>query len=136
MSQEKTKAEIVYEYIQTSWQEKQSIPTQREIAKACHISLSRLADTLSQLEAQGRIVRQRYKSRGIRLVDNEQKENESAEEVYRFLQETVPTGDIPSQGEIGEACLLSRSGVRLALIWLEAQGRIEIGSGQREIRLI
>lgn len=91
---------------------------------------------LSQLEAQGHIIRQRYKSRGIRLVEDETQENDRAEDVYQFLLETVPTGDIPSQDEIAKACLLSRSAVRLALIWLEAQDRIERGEGQRDIRLV
>ena len=136
MTDKKTKAEIVHTYLQEMWQEKQQIPTQRDIAKHCGISLSRLSDVLSQLEAQGHIIRQRYKSRGIRLVEDETQENDRAEDVYQFLLETVPTGDIPSQDEIAKACLLSRSAVRLALIWLEAQDRIERGEGQRDIRLV
>ena len=136
MSDNTSKLERVYQYLQTCWQEEQMMPTQREIAQACGISKSRLANYLSQLEAQGRIERQAYKSRGIRLVDNELQNNETAEAVFRFLLDTVPSGDVPSQDEIATACFLSRNTVRLALIWLETQGRIERGAGQRDIRLI
>ena len=117
-------------------EKKQKIPTQREIAKGCGISLSKVNDYLSQLEAQGRIIRIPFKSRGIRLVEGNLQENDTAEDVYDYLLDTIPLGEAPTQKEIGAACFLSRGDVRRALIWLEAQGRIKRGAGQRDIQLI
>ncbi|MEO1163711.1 MAG: FaeA/PapI family transcriptional regulator [Chloroflexota bacterium] len=132
------KAEKVYTYIRELWVKERGIPTHRQIAKACGISLGRVQDYLSLLEAQGRIVRKPYASRGIRLADpeGEVRTDENAETVYEYLKEQLPQGDIPTQDNIADACYLSRGAVRQALIWLEGQGRLVYGEGQRDMRLV
>ena len=95
---------------------------------------------LSMLEAQGRITRQAYKARSIRLVEldetaDDTSSNEHAEEVYEYLVNQIGKGKIPSQQEIADALYLSRGVVRQALSWLESEQRIEVGEGRRKIRL-
>lgn len=135
MTQRKNRTDCVYEYIQEQWQEA-SVPTLSEISIACQMSVSTVREHLSRLEAQGKITREPYKSRSIRLTESSVKSNETAEMVYDYLVENELDGEIPSQEEMATACLLSRDKVRRALIWLEAQGRIERGKGQRSIRLL
>ncbi|MEM9954988.1 MAG: hypothetical protein AAF846_25495 [Chloroflexota bacterium] len=128
----------VYSYIKDRFDAKQSAPTQREIAQHCELSTATVGRVLSILEAQGRITRIPYKSRSIRLAEQtaSQVQNQQAEAVYHYLQKAMQWGDTPSQQEIAEDCLLSRAEVRAALLWLEAQDRIERGAGQRNIQLL
>lgn len=137
MSQETDRLDSIYNYIKQRLESKQGIPTQREIARDCKLSLVTVSNCLSMLEARGRITRDGLKSRSIRIVSDNVKveENETAENVYDYLFDEIEAGSFPSQQEIANACYLSRSEVRRALIWLEAQGRIERVRGQRNIRL-
>lgn len=138
MSNNQDNLDDIFAYIKARRDEGQGAPTQREIASHCDLSPTTVSRCLSMLEAQGRISRQAFKSRSIRIVDqlDEQQDNETAESVYRYLQEELQWGDIPSQREIAQACYISEAEVRRALLWLEAQGRIERVSGQRNIRLV
>ncbi|MEO1643541.1 MAG: hypothetical protein AAFR67_00025 [Chloroflexota bacterium] len=128
----------VYSYIKERLDDKQRSPTQREIAEHCTLSTATVGRVLSILEAQGRITRTAYKSRSIRLAEQAAShvQNQQADAIYDYLQKVMQWGDSPSQQEIAEACLLSRAEVRAALLWLEAQGRIERGAGQRNIQLV
>jgi len=137
MSKNAESLEKIYEYIKDRIEKKGSVPTQSEIARDCEFSIGTVQSDLSKLEAQGRITRTAFQSRSIRLVsenDSEQ-ENETAELVYDYLLEKIEEGIHPTQYEIANACFLSRRGVRQTLLWLEAQGRIERGRGQRNICL-
>lgn len=131
-------AEAIYTYIKARRMAGEGVPSQREIAEHCGISVSSVSRCLDMLEAQGRITREPLKSRSIRLIeqDEEAQSNETAEAVYAYLVEEMRWGDVPSQREISEACFISRSEVRRALWWLEAQHRIELVDGQRNIRLV
>lgn len=136
MKTKKNRTEIIYDYICHQWQENGLVPTMSEIAEDCEMAVSTVREHLSRLEAQGRIIREPYKSRGIRLVEAINPNNETAEIVYDYLLKNVIGGEVPSQEEIADTCLISRDKVRRALIWLEAQGRIKRGKGQRNIHLI
>lgn len=129
--------EDVYAYLKQRWEQEHYVPTQREIAIDCGISPVTLNKCLDILEAQGRITRQALQSRNIRMVEasDKQEKNEIAEAVYAYLLEVLSTGTAPTQQEIADACYISRSAVRRALLWLEAQERIVRGQGQRNIRL-
>ena len=141
MSKKNERNQIIYDYLKQCWQEAGDVPTHREIAQACNISLATVSDGLSMLEAQGRITRQAYKARSIRLVDldetaDDTSSNEHADEVYEYLDKQIGKGQIPSQQEIADALYLSRGVVRQALSWLESEQRIEVGEGRRKIRLL
>jgi DNA-binding GntR family transcriptional regulator len=128
--------ERVYEYIEECLRIRRISPTQREIAKACSLSVSTVGDYLSRLEAQGRIARTPLISRSIRLTNNTPQSDETAEEVLAFICKTITDNDIvPTQREIASGCYLSRSEVRRALLWLEGQGKILRGEGQRNIKV-
>jgi DNA-binding GntR family transcriptional regulator len=136
MSKRKNRTEEVYEYLRQQWQEERNVPTMREMAEACEMTVSTVREHLSCLEAQGWVMRKAYKSRGTRIIEATNPNNETAEIVYDYLLKNVIGGEVPSQEEIADACLISRDKVRRALIWLEAQGRIKRGEGQRNIHLI
>lgn len=141
MSKKRERNQAIYDYLKQCWDEAGNVPTHREIAQACHISLATVSDGLSMLEAQGRITRQAYKARSIRLVEldettGETSNNEYAEEVYQYLVKQIGKGQIPSQQEIADALYLSRGVVRQALNCLETEQRIEVGQGRRKIRLL
>jgi DNA-binding GntR family transcriptional regulator len=126
----------VYQFIQSFKEEYGISPTLREIGDACTVSLGTVSEYLSHLEAQGKIKRLPYKSRGIRLTKVNKRSDERAGEVYDYIEDALEDGESPSQVEIAEACFLSRAEVRRALIWLEGQGWIERKEGQRNIRII
>lgn len=138
MSKKSERNDTIYDYLKQCWQEASAVPSQREIAQACKMSLATVSDGLSILEAQGRITRQPYKARSIRLVDyqDSQQTNEQAEEVYSYLVSAIEGGRIPTQSEIAESLYLSRASVRQALDWLETEKRIVVGEGQRNIQLL
>ena len=136
MKQTEERVERVYRYIKKCLTEKRLSPTQREIAKDCKLSVATVTDYLSLLEAQGRIARTPFISRSIRLMDNTPQSDETAEEVYQFICDSMQDDIIPTQAEIAEGCYLSRSQVRRALVWLETQGKITRGKGQRSIQLV
>jgi DNA-binding GntR family transcriptional regulator len=136
MNQTNERVELVYQYIKKCLTDKRLSPTQREIAQDCKLSVATVTDYLSRLEAQGRIARTPLISRSIRLTDNTSQSDETAEEVYQFICDSLEDGNIPTQTEIAETCYLSRSEVRRALVWLETQGKIRRGKGQRNIQLV
>lgn len=135
MAQTKDRIERIYTFI-VQQREQQRVPTHREIAVACAMSVATVSRYLTQLEAQGRIELLPYQARNIRLVDNTPRNNEVADNVYAFLKIALADGVVPSQDDIAEGCYLSRTAVRQALAWLEGQGKIDIGSGQRSIQLV
>src|SRR5690606_41348946 len=108
MANQANKAEQIYQYLQSCWQDKQCIPTQREIARDCGISSSKVGNYLSQLEAQGRIVREPYQARGIRLVESEPQDNETSETVFDYLLDLIAQCESPSQTEIVDSCSKTR----------------------------
>src|SRR5690606_31438629 len=55
MSKKRERNQAIYEYLKQCWDEAGDVPTHREIAQACNISLATVSDGLSMLEAQGRI---------------------------------------------------------------------------------
>ena len=138
MSKKDQRNEAIYSYLKDCWDEAGEIRSYREIAQHFQISLSTVSDSLSILEAQGRITREAYKSRSIRLVTSEHSTeiNEQAEAVYSYLLDEIEAGHIPSQSEIADELYISRGAVRQALTWLEASERIELGDGQRKIQLL
>lgn len=136
MTQTNERLEELYQYIKDCWHDDRRIPTVREMAKAQVMSVSTVSDYLSKLQAQGRITRERYKSRSIRLVDEAVQEDETANLVYEHIRTCLKAGNIPTQTEIASQCYLSRREVRRCLIWLEVQGKIERSAGQRGLRLL
>lgn len=138
MNKKDQRNDAIYNYLKSCWEDAGEIPTYREIAKDCRMSLATVSEGLSILEMQERITRQPYKSRSIRLVEIEDKQeiNEEAEEVYQYLVSHIEAGHIPSQSEIADDLYISRGAVRQALALLEADKRIELGKGQRKIYLI
>lgn len=138
MTRQQEQVDAIYGYIKERLTTQQNAPTQREIADYCDLSVGTVRRVLDILEAQGRITRTPYKSRSIRLAEQaaEQVQNEQAEAVYAYLVRAKKWGDVPSQQEIADECLLSRAEVRAALLWLETQKRIERGDGQRNLRLV
>jgi DNA-binding transcriptional regulator YhcF (GntR family) len=136
MNQTNERVERLYQYIKDCWQTHRKIPTVREMAADCDLSLATVSDYLSKLEAQGRILRDRYKSRSIRLVEVAPHDDANAEKVYQYIRDALEDGTVPSQTEIAEACYLSRREVRRCIVWLEVQGKIERGTGQRGLRLV
>lgn len=129
MRQQETLARSLYHYLRDYHELEQRIPTQREMAHACQTSLSTINDTLSILEARGRIIRQRYKKRGIRFVEEKPEANEQVEEIYAYIVETIEAGVMPTQGEIAGELYLSRREVRRCIAVLETLGRIKKVSG-------
>ncbi|MGB7340197.1 MAG: hypothetical protein WBC91_14970 [Phototrophicaceae bacterium] len=138
MSKQQQPVDAVYTYIKQRIDDQQGSPTQQEIAETCQLSIGTVGRLLEILEAQGQIIRVPFKSRGIRLAQQKtaNQKNEIAETVYKYLVQEIQWGDVPSQQEIADACLLSRSEVQRALLWLEAQARIERVDGHRNIRLV
>lgn len=124
MNKKETLARSLYHYIHDMWELEQRIPTQREMASACETSLSTINDTLSILEAKGRIVRERYKKGGIRFVEAEPEADEQVEEVYQYIRDAIDAGAMPTQTEIAGELYISRREVRRCLIVLETLGRI------------
>jgi SOS-response transcriptional repressor LexA len=137
MSEDKDLSETIYQYIEAYIREHQYSPSMREIARACgRISLSTLSYRLDLLEAEGRISRSWYKSRSIRLVNKVKSEEETREDIYRFIAEYLQREGIsPTQREIASACHLSKSSVQQQLKMLEEEGRILLEKGHRRIHL-
>ena len=135
MKEKETLARSLYHYLCDSWEQAQRIPTQREMAAACETSLSTINDTLSILEAQGRIIRQRYKKRGIRIIESTPEATEQVEEVYEYILEAIEAGVMPTQGEIAIELYISRREARRCIAVLETLGRIEKVSGNRGYKL-
>lgn len=138
MNKQQDQVDAVYSYIKERFDTQKGSPTQQEIADYCQLSVGTVGRALDILQARGQITRTPYKSRSIRLAGQvaQEQHNEMAEAVYDFLKREKRWGDHPSQREIADECLLSRAEVRSALLWLEAQGRIERVEGQRNIRLV
>jgi|GEM_PF-3547049 len=136
MNNKETLARSLYHYIRDMWELEKRIPTQREMASACETSLSTINDTLSILEAKGRIVRERYKKGGIRFVEASPDADEQVEAVYDYLVETIDAGAMPTQTEIANELYLSRREVRRCLIVLETLGRIVRIAGKMGYRVI
>lgn len=91
---------------------------------------------LDKLEAEGRIARQWYKSRSIRLTKSAVSSDVVTEEVYEIILEGIKQDNLaPSQREIAAACHISRPTVQLHLKRLVAQGKIIMGSGHRQMFL-
>lgn len=136
MSQTEERTEQVYQFIAEQWRQHRHVPSIREIAAACKMGNATVILKLDLLEAEGRIVRERYKSRSIRLVEDMHAEDEIADQVYDLLLEAYAEGEIPTQNELAQSAYISRRRVAQALQWLAGQGLIEIGAGQRNIRLL
>ncbi len=66
-------AEIIYDFIRAYIREYQISPSQREIAEACFMTVGNVGRYLKKLEAHGRIKRYPNISRGIRLVNGDEK---------------------------------------------------------------
>lgn len=120
-------ASRLHAFLQAAWQSEQRVPTQREMAAHLDSSLSSVQDALSILEAQGHIVRQRYKTRGIRLVEEASipATDETAATVLSYIEETIAEGIQPTQTEIANELYLTRREVRRCVLWLEAQGKLK-----------
>ncbi|MEL6407450.1 MAG: GntR family transcriptional regulator [Chloroflexota bacterium] len=127
MSDSTETVQCIHRLLKQEWAEGERIPTRREMAAHCDVSLSTIQDVLSILEAQGHIVRQRYKTRGIRLVEHtpEPATDETAETILSYIEECVSDGVHPTQTEIADELYLSRREVRRCVLWLEAQGRVK-----------
>ncbi len=136
MSQADEKTERIYHFLVAEWTQHTDVPSYREIARACGLSVTAVTYHLDKLEEQGRIVRQARQARSIRLVEDEPDADALTEQVYRFICEAFAAGWIPSREEIGAGCYLSRVSVRRHLARLAGQGRIVIGQGIRDIHLI
>ena len=137
MSKSNERTERIYQFIKTYREEWDMGPTLREIGEACKISLGTVSEHLSRLEAQGKILRDPYKSRSIRLAEESNRQDEAVEEVYEYIVACLREGEVPSHEEIAEGCFISETEVRRTLAWLEAAERIErVGQGkQRNIRI-
>jgi DNA-binding transcriptional regulator YhcF (GntR family) len=135
MEKQADKTERVYDFLVEQWQEARRIPSYREIASACELSLTVVIYHLDKLEGQGRIERKARKARSIRLVEVEAAPDETAEQVYQFICDRLEQGSVPTQTEIAAACYLSRTKVRRCLARLEGAGRIILGEGMRDIQL-
>jgi DNA-binding MarR family transcriptional regulator len=136
MSEIVDNTERIYAYLVAEWTEHSRIPTYREIAKDCDLAVTTVVYHLDKLEGQGRIVREANKARSIRLTTEEQEADAITEQVYQFIRDVVHQGQIPTQQEIAQGCYLSRVTVRRHLAQLEEQGRIIIGDGMRDVRLV
>ena len=134
-SQERT--EDIYDFILAFRKANGFPPTLQQIGMACGVARGTVAYHLDKLEAQGRIQREAHKSRSIRVTSHVPQNDDTSEEVYRFICEVAADeGIAPTQTEIASGCYLSRSAVRRSLLRLEAQGRIRRGEGQRSMEII
>lgn len=130
-------SERIYQYIKQYIQTHQISPTVDEITAACEVAKSTSSYHLDKLEAEGRIARQWYKSRSIRLTEGSVNSDAITEEIYAVIVEGIQQeGLAPAQREIAAACHISRPTVQLHLKRLEAQGRIRVGAGHRQIFLV
>jgi SOS-response transcriptional repressor LexA len=137
MSQNSDLAERIYSFIEVYIEEHQYAPTVREIARSCSISLGTVVYHLEELQKEGRLRRSRYKARSIRLLNTPQRLNELSEKIYQYIASSFQSeGLSPSQEEIAVACNLSKTAVQSHLKILEEQGRIELGKGHRQVRLL
>lgn len=132
---QRKRAEDTYTYIRERWENENTVPTQKEIAAHLGVAVATVRDALSLLQAQGRIEREPYKARSIRLVEGPPPVDGTVEMVYAYIRGKFADGNVPTQSEIAFDCYLSRREVKRCLTWLETQGRIIQGEGQRGIRL-
>lgn len=58
-------ADLIYQFILTYYEQHGLYPTQREIAKGCHLAPSSVYYQLNRLEAQGRIEREPGRMRSL-----------------------------------------------------------------------
>ena len=65
MAHTNTTADSIYEFIKTYYAQHGLYPTQREIAKGCHLAHSSVYYQLNRLEAQGRIERAPGRQRSL-----------------------------------------------------------------------
>lgn len=61
-------SEAIYEFIVIYIEEHEYPPTMREIAKGCYISAGNVVRYLDKLEAEGRLIREPRKARGLKLI--------------------------------------------------------------------
>ncbi len=72
MPRDRTTADTVYEFIRHYIETHEQLsPSIREIADGCYLGLSTAAYYVRELQLQGRIKRERYVARSIRLVQPE-----------------------------------------------------------------
>ena len=130
--------ELIYDHLVDEWHDYQRTPSYREIAAACGLSVTTVIYHLEKLEGQGRIVREANKARSIRIVEptDESLKDETTEEIYLFICQQIADGIVPTQTEIADGCYVSRSSVRRHLVRLEAQGKIRVGEGIRDLQLL
>lgn len=130
-------SEEIYQYIKQYIQNYAISPTVDEITEACGVAKSTTSYHLDKLEAEGRIARQWYKSRSIRLTTGSVNSDEITEEVYELIMEGIKEeGQAPSQREIAAACHISRPTVQMHLKRLEVREKIKMGTGHRQIFLV
>ena len=65
MAHQNSTSDLIYEFIQAYYKEHGLYPTQREIAKGCHLAHSSVYYQLNRLEAQGRIERAPGRQRSL-----------------------------------------------------------------------
>ena len=135
MSKDQDLVDRLYAYLQEQWQKNQQMPTQRSMAAACETSLSTINDALSVLHARGLILKQRYKKRGIQLIEGEPEMDEQSKEVYAYIEDAIASGVVPTQTEIATELYLSRREVRRCVTVLETLGYIERFDGNRGYKI-
>jgi DNA-binding MarR family transcriptional regulator len=137
MAEANQSSETIYEYIKQYIKAYAISPTVDEITAACKVAKSTTSYHLDKLEAEGRIARQWYKARSIRLTEGSVNSDEITEEVYDLIIEGIQEeGQAPSQREIAAACHISRPTVQMHLKRLQARGRIQLGAGHRQIFVV
>lgn len=94
------------------------------MAQQLETSLSTINDALSILEAQGHIIRHRYKKRGIELIAGQVETDEHTDEVFAYIRQQVTAGKMPTQSEVADALYLSRREVRRCLTVLKTLDQI------------
>lgn len=130
------KREIIYHYVLDYLELIGISPTIHEISEACDLSQSTVIYHLDHLCGEGRLVRDTYRARSIRMPDQPSYDEQVTEAIYEYIVRCIEEGQIPTQEEIAAACYTSRSTVRRSLLRLEAQNQIQLVEGRRNIRLI
>jgi len=129
--------EALYAFIVDYLEREATGPTIRELAHCFNISTATVLRYLNHLQGQGRITREPYVARSIRLADEPTELPEQTLAVYDFIAAWQATsGYAPSQQEIAEGCYLSVTTVRREIDRLESAERITRGAGRRQLKLL
>ncbi|MEO0599062.1 MAG: hypothetical protein AAF126_23335, partial [Chloroflexota bacterium] len=123
------RADKAFAFIEACWENHNAIPSQAELAEHLGVGVPAARDTLLLLEKQGRIEREPYVARSIRIVNGAPPVDGTVEIVYEYIRRKIKYEYPPLVSQIRRDLFLTKREVKRCLDVLVEQERILIEEG-------